>query len=334
MAVKHLLSVRELGPENLASLVDRSLMIARGDGVNKLTLAGKIIGIYFRGSSTRTRTAFSAGAINLGASIISYGPSDLQIVTGETVQDTARVLSNFLDALVVRTNDSIEEMRAMTVQNKMAIINAMSEGEHPTQSIADLVTIKEAFGRLDNIHVLYLGEGNNTAAALALAVAQTRGMRLTLATPEGYGLSESLMLAATALAAQSGASVEQRHSLDNLPRDIDVVYTARWQTMGTPKSDGNWQSKFQPYKVTTELMGRVSKSSKTIFLHDLPAVRGGDVDDDVLDGPQSRAFRQAYHKMTSAMSVLEWCTSSGSFLTLTKAKTLVARSPSAVPASW
>lgn len=311
MAVKHLLSVQELGAENLASLVDRSLMIARGNNGNKLTLAGKIVGTYFRRSSTRTRTAFSAGAINLGAHIISYGPSDLQIVTGETVQDTARVLSNFLDALVVRTNDSIEEMRAMTVQNEMAIINAMSDGEHPTQSIADLVTIKEAFDRLDDVHVLYLGEGNNTAAALALAVAQTSGMRLTLVTPEGYGLSESLMSMASALATESGAAVDQRHTLDKLPRDIDVVYTARWQTMGTPKSDPNWQSKFEPYKVTTELMERVSKSSKTIFLHDLPAVRGGEVDDEVLDGLQSRAFRQAYHKMTSAMSVLEWCMAAG-----------------------
>jgi ornithine carbamoyltransferase len=308
LPVNHLLSVQELGAENLTSLVDRSLAFARGDSGTKHPLAGKIVGIYFRCSSTRTRTAFSAAAINLGANIIAYGPDDLQIVTGETIQDTARVLSNFLDALVVRTNGSIEEMQSMTVQNEMAIINAMSEGEHPTQSIADLVTIKEAFGRLDGIHVLYLGEGNNTAAALALAVAQTRGMRLTLATPEGYGLAESVLTTATKLAAASGAAIVEQHSLDELPRDIDVVYTARWQTMGTPKSDPDWQSKFEPYKVTNDLMARVAKSSNTVFLHDLPAVRGVDVDDEVLDGPQSLAFRQAYHKMTSAMSVLEWCT--------------------------
>lgn len=311
MAVNHLLSVQELGAERLAALVDRALLMARGDYGNKLPLAGKIVGIYFRRSSTRTRTAFSAGAINLGANIISYGPDDLQIVTGETVEDTARVLSKFLDALVVRTNDSVEEMRAMTIQNEMAVINAMSEGEHPTQSIADLVTIKEEFGRLDDVHVLYLGEGNNTAAALALAVAQTRGMRLTLATPEGYGLPDGLMNTAAALAAQSGAAVAQQHDLDKLPRDVDVVYTARWQTMGVPKPDPDWKKKFEPYRVTAALMARVSASSKTVFLHDLPAVRGGDVDDEVLDGAQSRAFRQAYHKMTSAMAVLEWCAAAG-----------------------
>ena len=194
----------------------------------------------------------------------------------------------------------------MTEQNEMAIINAMSDTEHPTQSIADLVTIKETFGRLNDIHVLYLGEGNNTAAALAFAVAQIKGMRLTVATPAGYGLSESVMSTAAELAAHSGAMVNQQHNLEELPQDVDVVYTARWQTMGVPKPDPDWQTKFAPYKVTSEIMRRVAKSPKTVFMHDLPAVRGGDVDDEVLDGPQSRAFRQAYHKMTSAMSVLEW----------------------------
>lgn len=295
-----------MGPEILTSLVDRALVIANGDHGNKRTLAGKIVGIYFRGTSTRTRTAFSVGAMKLGAGIISYGPNDLQINTGETIQDTARVLSNYLDALVVRTNGSVEEMRAMTLQNEMAIINAMSDCEHPTQSIADLVTIKETFGRLNDIHVLYLGEGNNTAAALAFAMAQIKGMRLTVATPEGYGLPESVLSRAAELATRSGSVISQLHDLNELPADVDVVYTARWQTMGVPKAETGWETKFAPYKVTAELMQRVAKSAKTIFMHDLPAVRGGDVDDEVLDGPQSRAFRQAYHKMTSAMSVLEW----------------------------
>jgi ornithine carbamoyltransferase len=295
-----------MGAERVTSLVERALIIANGDHGNKRTLAGKVVGIYFRGTSTRTRTAFSVGAMKLGAHILSYGPNDLQINTGETIEDTARVLSSYLDALVVRTNDSVEEMRAMTTQNEMAIINAMSECEHPTQSIADLVTIKETFGRLNDIHVLYLGEGNNTAAALAFATAQIKGMRLTIATPEGYGLPDSVLTKAADISMQSGSFVNQIHDLDELPRDVDVVYTARWQTMGVPKAEVGWEAKFAPYKVSAALMQHVSKSAKTVFMHDLPAVRGGDVDDEVLDGPQSRAFRQAYHKMTSAMSVLEW----------------------------
>jgi len=304
--VNHVLSVQQMGADRLTSLVDRALVIANGDHGNKRTLAGRVVGIYFRGTSTRTRTAFSVGAMKLGAEIICYGPNDLQINTGETIEDTARVLSNYVDALVVRTNGSVEEMRAMTMQNDMAIINAMSECEHPTQSIADLVTIKETFGSLNDIHVLYLGEGNNTAAALAFATAQIKGMRLTVATPEGYGLPESVLNRAAEMARRSGSVVSQLHNPDELPRDVDIVYTARWQTMGVPKAEAGWEAKFAPFKVSAALMRRVSKSAKTVFMHDLPAVRGGDVDDEVLDGPQSRAFRQAYHKMTSAMSVLEW----------------------------
>lgn len=307
MAIRHVLSIAELGPDNLSHLINRSLEIAAGDINGQQPLKGKIVGIYFRGTSTRTRTAFTAGAVRLGAATIAYGPNDLQIVTGETVIDTARVLSGFLDALVIRTNDSIEEMKAMTTQDRMSIVNAMSENEHPTQAIADLTTLKEEFGRLDGIHVMYIGEGNNTATALALATALTPGMRLTVVTPENYGLPNALLEMAQALARQNGATVEEQHDVDKLPKNVDAVYATRWQTMGVPKKDPNWLEIFEPYKVTRNLMAEVSKPSGTIFMHDLPAVRGGDVTNEVLDGPQSRAFRQAFHKLTSAMSVLEWC---------------------------
>jgi ornithine carbamoyltransferase len=307
MTVRHVLSITELGAENLSHLVKQSLLIIAGDEKVKRPLEGKIVGIYFRGTSTRTRTAFTVGAMHLGAGTISYGPHDLQIVTGESIADTARVLSNFLDILVVRTNQSVAEMRALTNQKEMSIINAMSESEHPTQAIADLVTLHEEFGRLDDIKVLYLGEGNNTAASLALAVAQTPGMSLTVVTPEGYGLDEHILETAHNLAAVHGGRIEHHHRIDRLPINVDAVYTSRWQTMGVPKAEVNWEVKFEPYRVTQALMAQVSKPAGTVFLHDLPAVRGGDVDDEVLDGPQSRAFRQARHKMTSAMAVLEWC---------------------------
>jgi ornithine carbamoyltransferase len=312
MTVRHVLSITELGAQNLAHLVNESLLISAGDQKKKRPLEGKVVGIYFRGTSTRTRTAFTVGATHLGATTIAYGPNDLQIVTGETIDDTARVLANFLDVLVIRTNQSVAEMRALANQAEMSIVNAMSDSEHPTQAIADLVTLREEFGHLDGVHVLYLGEGNNTAASLALAVAQTPGMRLTLVTPEGYGLDEKILETALQLAAVHGANIEHHHRIDDLPANVDAVYTSRWQTMGVPKAEPNWEAKFEPFRVTRALMDRVSKPSGTIFLHDLPAVRGGDVDDEVLDGPQSRAFRQARHKMTSAMAVLEWCAGSAS----------------------
>ena len=307
MAIKHVLSIAELGPENLASLVRRSLSFAQGRAGREKPLAGKVVGVYFRGTSTRTRTAFTVGAIHLGAGTIAYGPNDLQLVTGETIQDTARVLSGFLDALVIRTNQSIEEMKELAAQDEMAIVNAMSENEHPTQAIADLSAIYEAFGRLDGVHILYLGEGNNTSASLALAVAQTPGLRLTLVTPEGYGLPAEVLETACGFAKKHRGFVEHHHDVSRFPKGVDAVYTTRWQTMGEPKSEPNWKEKFEPFRVTTELMAEVSKPSGTIFLHDLPAIRGWDVVNEVLDGPQSYAFRQARHKLYSAMAVLEWC---------------------------
>jgi ornithine carbamoyltransferase len=308
--VRHIVSLDDVGPQNLSWLVDQALEFASGRGFAEQPLKGKIAGIYFRGTSTRTRTAFSAGAIKLGAEIITYGPNDLQTNTGESIEDTARVLAGYLDLLVIRTNESVEEMRTLAMQDEMSIINAMSDNEHPTQAIADLVTIKEAFGRLHDIHILYIGEGNNSAAALALAVALTGKMKLTIITPEGYGLSYKVLERADKLARVSGAVIEQHHDVKSLPTDVDVVYTTRWQTMGVPKSDPEWQKRFVPYRVTTEMMAAVSKSAGTIFLHDLPAIRGSEVVNEVLDGPQSLAFRQARHKLTSAMAVLKWCAAS------------------------
>jgi ornithine carbamoyltransferase len=305
--VRHFLSLSNLGPERLSRLVSRALDISRSGRNVEKTLEGTVAGIYFRGTSTRTRSAFTVGALRLGAQTISYGPNDLQVVTGETIEDTARVLSGFLDMLVIRTNASLEEMQIFASQDRMAVINAMSEDEHPTQAIADLVTMREAIGRLNDVHVLYIGEGNNTAAALALAVAQSPGMALTLVTPEGHGLSADFIQRARAIAKEQGTLIEQHHNADRLPRGVDAVYTTRWQTMGVPKPDPNWREKFEPCSVTSDLMAQVSKPRGTIFLHDLPAVRGDDVVNEVLDGRQSWAFRQAEHKLTSAMAILEWC---------------------------
>jgi ornithine carbamoyltransferase len=311
MAIKHLLSLADLRPEYLTHLVNRSVEIAIGQVNRRTDLADKVVGIYFRKPSTRTRVSFTVGTLKLGARAIALGPSDLQIVTGETLEDTGRVLAGYLDALVIRTNEAITEMRALACQNEMAVINAMSENEHPSQAIADLSTIKERFGRLGNIHVLYLGEGNNTAAALALAVGQTPEMKITFVTPRGYGLSEPTLDTACQSASRCGAAIEHHHDMDKLPQNVDVVYTTRWQTMGVSHIDPHWREKFRPYGVTLALMRRVSKSADTIFLHDLPALRGEDVTEEVLNGPQSLVWRQARHKMFSAMAILEWCLTAG-----------------------
>src|SRR5439155_7206847 len=128
-----------------------------------------------------------------------------------------------------------------------------------------------------------------------------------LVSPEGYGLHGSVLKRAQEFAKETGAAIEQHNDVNALPRNVDVVYTTRWLTMGKSKPDANWREKFDPYRITPALMKRVSKPSGTIFLHDLPAMRGFEVMDEVLDGPQSLVFRQSWHKLNSAMAVLMWC---------------------------
>lgn len=304
---RHILSILDLTPEEVLYLVRRAVRIKHAPEAPQ-TLRGRTVGVYFRKHSTRTRTSFVVGAGRLGATVATFGPADLQTNTGETLEDTARTLAGYLDVLVMRTNESVEEMRTYAVHPGMSVINALSSSEHPTQALADLATLLEHFGRLEGLHILYCGEGNSTAAALAYALGRISGTRLTLATPEGYGLDEGVMATARALAAEHGATIEEIHDAGALPRGVDAVYTSRWQEMGVSKPDPEWRTLFRPFAVTAALMERVSRpDGSTVFLHDLPAVRAEDVDDEVLDGPRSLAWVQAQYKMWSAMAAMEWC---------------------------
>ncbi|MDT9701826.1 ornithine carbamoyltransferase [Streptomyces sp. P17] len=302
--VRHLISIDDLDDTDLRSLVARGAAFSARAAGRPGPLAGDVVGIYFSKTSTRTRTAFSSGALRLGAQIIAYGPGDLQLNTGETSEDTGRVMSRMLDVLVARTAGDPAEMRAWAAQDRMAVVNAMSADEHPTQALTDLTTLQGQFGQIDGLRILYVGEGNNTASALALALTRFPGVEFELRTPPGYGLAPSFAARAAEQAARSGARFAERHDMAGLPADLDVVYTTRWQTTGTAKPDANWREIFAPFQVTRALW---EASPKAVFMHDLPAHRGEEVTAEVLDGPESIAFAQAENKMHSAMAVLEWC---------------------------
>ncbi|WP_328871973.1 ornithine carbamoyltransferase [Streptomyces sp. NBC_00287] len=303
-SVRHLISIDDLDDTDLRALVARGAEFSARAAGRPTPLAGDVVGIYFSKTSTRTRTAFSSGALRLGAQIIAYGPGDLQLNTGETSEDTGRVMSRMLDVLVARTAGDPAEMRAWATQDRMAVINAMSADEHPTQALTDLTTLQGQFGQVDGLKILYVGEGNNTASALALALTRFPGVEFELRTPPGYGLEPSFAARAAEQAARSGARFAERHDMAGLPADLDVVYTTRWQTTGTAKPDANWREIFAPFQVTRALW---EASPKAVFMHDLPAHRGEEVTAEVLDGPESIAFAQAENKMHSAMAVLEWC---------------------------
>lgn len=308
--MRNLISLADLTEVDVAALVRRALchadLLRKGSAAVPRTLGDCRIGLYFRKSSTRTRTAFWGAATLLGAHVIGYGPDDLQVITGESLEDTGRVLARYLDCLVVRTNDDVGEIRRLGAAGDLAVVNALSEDEHPTQAIADLAALAEEFGGLAGRHLLYVGEGNSSAWALALAASLTPGLRLTLLCPAGYEVPwDRLELLAKV---GNDGLITQVTERTRVAGPVDAIYTSRWQTMGVPKQDPDWRSAFDGFQVDAAFMDRVG-GPHTIFLHDLPAIRGQEVTDDVLDGDRGRAWRQAFHKMTAAMAVLEWCIS-------------------------
>lgn len=301
---KHLISLVDLSAYETLEIVDRGIDYSNGIIELGHQLKDQLIGVYFTKTSTRTRTAFTTAALRLGAQVIAYGPNDLQINTGESLEDTMQVLSRMLDGLVVRTAGCPSVLRTFAEQSRMSVVNAMTEDEHPTQALADLTTMKQHFGELSGLDIVYMGEGNNTAVALALALAKFSDIRISFFTPSAYGIDPTVLKYAQDEGYKNQTIIQQFHDLKHLPRTTDIVYTTRWQTTGTTKAHDNWRERFEPFTVSQEVM---SKFPTAVFMHDLPAHRGDEVQASVIDGDRSIVFQQAENKGHSAKAVLEWC---------------------------
>ncbi|WP_378738274.1 ornithine carbamoyltransferase [Nocardia brasiliensis] len=299
-----LLSLRDLDEAELQRLVERSVELHEDARAHDRPLADSVIGVLFTKTSTRTRTAFSVGARRLGAAVMSYGPGDLQLNTGESLKDTARILGSMLDAVVARTAGPLHDLREFSRHGRIPVVNAMATEEHPTQGVCDLATMRLHLGTVRGVKVLYIGEGNNSATALMHGLAKVPASTLTIAAPDGYGVPPGDLAAARA----AGASVVTTTSMDELPADVDIVYTTRWQTTGTSKSDPDWREAFRAFHIDEALLARWPSA---LFMHDLPACRGDEVSGAVLDGPRSIAWSQAAMKLSSAMAILEQCVAPG-----------------------
>ncbi|MET0424302.1 MAG: ornithine carbamoyltransferase [Actinoplanes sp.] len=297
-----LISLDDLSRQRLDTLVDRSVTLFRDRGAHDRPLAGTVAGMLFLHTSTRTRLAFSSGAARLGADLIGVGPHDLQLNTGESLADTGRILASMLDLVVLRSGRSNADLRMLAQDGRLPVVNAMSVDEHPTQAVSDLATLRLRRGDLTGIRFLYVGEGNNSAVALAKALSAVPGAHATFWTPPGYGLDDALIDRCHAAATTARGSVEQVHGGEAVPIDADVVYTTRWNTTGTTKSDPGWRDLFRPYHVDGTFL---KAHPNALVMHDLPAHRGDEISGEVLDGPQSIAWIQAEMKLPSAMAVLE-----------------------------
>ena len=301
--MKDLLRTEHLSRADVDLLLDTAADFAKNPLRSNTALSNKTVAIYMTKPSTRTRLASETAVAHLGATPIFLRGDDLQLGRGETIADTAKVISGFCDALIIRTfkQSDVDELGA---QSSIPVINGLTDDDHPTQLLADWVTIREKFG--DDIKgrkFVYLGDGNNMTHAW-LIMGAIMGAHVVAATPDGKWAPDAAVVAkAKAIAAKSGATIEVTTDAEAAAKGASVLYTDVWMSMGDPEAERAEKMKaLAPYAVTENLMALTEKDS--IFMHCLPAHRGEEVAASVIDGPKSVIWREAYHRRTTIQALL------------------------------
>jgi ornithine carbamoyltransferase len=264
-------------------------------------LEGEAVVLYFSKPSTRTRISFETAVTRLGGTPITVGPDELQLGRGETIEDTAKVISRFAKAFVIRTFDD-EDVRRFAAAASIPVINALTDGHHPCQALADLMTLRERFGRLRGLKVAYIGDGNNVARSLIEACALA-GVDIAVATPPGFEPSREVVAAAERASIEHDSLVWTTHDPLLAVAGANAVYTDVWMSMGIPEGErAAREVVFRPYEVTDAVMAEAAHDA--VFMHCLPAHRSQEVAPDVIDGPQSVVFEQAENRLHTAIGVL------------------------------
>ena len=292
---RDLISIADLSSQELDGVLQTAMALK--DAGRQPLLAGKTLALVFEKPSLRTRVSLHVAMRHLGGDCIYLSPPEVGLGDRETPADVARVLSRYVDCIAARTF-TMETVQELARYAEVPVINALSETEHPCQALADLLTIREKKGRLAGINVAFIGDGNNVANSLALSAAIC-GMRLRIASPPGYELSEGVLRRAQELAP---AGVDQLHEPAEAVRDADVVYTDVWASMGHEREAGVRKEDFAGYTVDAELMSHAKQDA--IFMHDLPAHRGQEVTNEVIEGPQSVVFDQAENRLHAQKALL------------------------------
>ena len=301
--MKDLLHTADLSREDIELLLATASDFAAKPLSASTALANKSVAIYMTKPSTRTRLSSETAVAHLGGTPIFIRGDELQLGRGETIADTAKIISGYCDALIIRTfaQSDVDELGAHA---SIPVINALTDDDHPTQLLADWLTIRETFGKdISGRKFVYLGDGNNMANAW-LVMGAIMGAHVVAATPEGKWAPDTKYIElAQGIAKKSGATIEVIHDAHEAARDASVLYTDVWMSMGDSEADR--QEKFSalsPFSVTESLMQVTRKDS--IFMHCLPAHRGEEVSGAVIDGPQSVIWREAYHRRTTIQALL------------------------------
>ncbi|UCD87655.1 MAG: ornithine carbamoyltransferase [Desulfobacterales bacterium] len=297
---KDLLTLRDLTADDCEALFERSFELKKrdADGSSDRTLQGKTLGLIFDKPSTRTRVSFEAAMAQLGGTPLFLNAQDTQLIRNEPIADTARALSRYLDALAVRTysQDLLNELAAAA---SIPIINGLTDLYHPCQVLSDLMTILEKKGELENLKIVWIGDGNNVAHSW-LNAAAILPLHLVVSCPKGYQPDEAILVAAVS---DTKGKIHVISDPKEAVRDADVIYTDVWASMGQESEHGLRKKFFQPYQVNQRLVAKAKPD--VIVMHCLPAHRGEEISADVLEGAHSVVWDQAENKLHMHKGILE-----------------------------
>jgi len=301
--MKDLLRTQDLSRADVDLLLDTAGEFSENPLRSASALANKSVAIYMTKPSTRTRLASETAVAHLGGTPIFIRGDELQLGRGETISDTARIISGFCEALIIRTfaQFDVDELGA---NSSIPVINALTDDDHPTQLLADWLTIRENFGKdISGRKFVYLGDGNNMSHAW-LTMGAIMGAHVVAATPSGAWAPDAKVVEkAKEIAKKTGATIEVTNDPEAASKDASVLYTDVWMSMGDPESERAEKIKaLSPFAVTENLMSLTAADS--IFMHCLPAHRGEEVSASVIDGPKSVIWREAYHRRTTIQALL------------------------------
>lgn len=299
---EHYLRDDDLTPEQLTAVLDRADRY-KADRYGEKPLAGKAVAVLFEKNSTRTRLSFEVGIAQLGGQPVIVDGRTSQLGREETIEDTSRVLSRYVDAVAIRTFAQ-RRINALASVSSVPVINALTDEFHPCQVISDLQTIRERKGRLAGLTLTFLGDGaNNMSHSLMLGGANA-GMHVRVSSPIGFDPDADILLDAKRRAVDTGGSIETITDPQAAVDGVDVVVTDTWTSMGQENDGLDRIGPFRPYQVNAELLGRADPAA--IVLHCLPAHRGWEITDDIIDGAQSAVWDEAENRLHAQKALLAY----------------------------
>jgi ornithine carbamoyltransferase len=298
--MRHYLSVDDLSVDELPQILELAAEVKADPSPHAQALAGRSIALIFEKPSTRTRVSFEVGIGQLGAKAIVLSAIELQLGRGETIEDTGRVLSRYVDGIVLRTFEQ-ERLELLSTTATVPVVNALSDFEHPCQALADLLTMRERVGDLSGRVLAYFGDGNNVAHSLLLAGTKA-GMTVRVATPPGFEPIPQVVHRAEEIAVETGGAVEVTHDPEEAAVGAHVLYTDVWTSMGQDLESDERALVFPSYQVSQKLVDLADP--EVIVMHCLPAHRGQEITDEVIDGPRSVVWDQAENRLHTQKALL------------------------------